>query len=69
MRRSRVQRIRINGRETNIGLGPHPVVKLSMAREKALENRRVAYLAGDAKCDRLTMVNQRPVGNWTAASV
>ncbi len=34
------QRIRINGRVTNLGLGSYPIVSLKMARRKALENRR-----------------------------
>ena len=34
------QRVRINGRETNLGLGVYPVVTLSEARQKALGNRR-----------------------------
>ena len=34
------QRVRIDGRETNLGLGVYPVVTLSEARHKALGNRR-----------------------------
>ena len=34
------QRLRINGKLTNIGLGKYPVVTLKEAREKALENIR-----------------------------
>ena len=34
------QRIRINGRVTNLGLGSYPIVRLAKARRKALENRR-----------------------------
>ncbi len=34
------QRLRINGKLTNIGLGKYPVVNLKEAREKALENLR-----------------------------
>ena len=34
------QRIRINGRVTNLGLGSYPIVSLAKARRKALENRR-----------------------------
>ena len=34
------QRIRINGRITNLGLGSYPIVRLAEARRKALENRR-----------------------------
>ena len=35
-----VQRIRINGRETNLGLGSYPAVTLAEARRRALRNRR-----------------------------
>ncbi|MYA44638.1 MAG: tyrosine-type recombinase/integrase [Gemmatimonadetes bacterium] len=38
--KSWVQRVRIDGRETNVGLGVYPVVSLSEARAKALANRR-----------------------------
>ena len=34
------QRVRINGRETNLGLGVFPIVTLAEARQKALKNRR-----------------------------
>lgn len=34
------QRVRVNGKATNIGLGGWPVVSLADARQKALENRR-----------------------------
>jgi integrase len=35
-----VQRIRINGRETNLGLGSYPAVTLAEARRRALLNRQ-----------------------------
>lgn len=38
--KSWTQRIRFNGRATNIGLGRYPVVSLSEARKKALDNVR-----------------------------
>jgi len=38
--RSWVQRIRINGRLTNIGLGSYPIISLSEARTMAFENKR-----------------------------
>ncbi len=47
--RSWGQRLRIRGRVTCLGLGPYPVVSLAEAREKALENRRVAYRGGDPR--------------------
>lgn len=40
VRKSWIQRIRIDGQTTNIGLGPYPVVTLAEARKRALENRR-----------------------------
>ena len=45
------QRITINGRRTNFGLGPYPIVSLAEAREKALENRRAAYQGRDPRGD------------------
>ena len=38
--KSWVQRIRVAGRVTNIGLGAYPMLKLADARRKALKNRR-----------------------------
>ena len=35
------QRVRIDGRETNIGLGAYPIVTLAEAREHAIANRRL----------------------------
>ncbi|MCY4572201.1 MAG: Arm DNA-binding domain-containing protein, partial [Gemmatimonadetes bacterium] len=40
------QRLRIDGRAVNVGLGPYPVVTLSDARKAALENRRVTVQGG-----------------------
>lgn len=40
VRKSWVQRIRIDGQTTNIGLGSYPVVTLAEARQRALKNRR-----------------------------
>ena len=40
VRKSWIQRIRIDGQTTNIGLGPYPVVTLAEARRRALRNRR-----------------------------
>ena len=34
------QRIRINGKETNLGLGSYPAVTLAEARRRALKNRQ-----------------------------
>lgn len=45
--KSWVQRLTVNGRTRDIGLGGWPVVSLATAREKAFENRRVARAGGD----------------------
>ena len=39
--KSWAQRVRIDGRETNIGLGAYPIVTLAEARKQALANRRL----------------------------
>lgn len=43
------QRLRINGKQVNIGLGPYPVVTLEEARQAVLANRRVTYQGGDPR--------------------
>ena len=43
------QRLRIDGKPVNVGLGPYPVVMLSDARRAALENRRMAYHGKDPR--------------------
>lgn len=43
------QRLKINGRAVNIGLGSYPVVTLAEARKKALANRRVVAQGGDPR--------------------
>ena len=43
------QQLRVNGRVTNLGLGPYPIVLLAEAREKALTNRTIAYNGGDPR--------------------
>ena len=40
VRKSWIQRIRINGRPTHLGLGQYPLVGLADARQKAFENRQ-----------------------------
>ena len=42
-RKSWVQRIVVNGRRRNIGLGPYPVVQFNEAMAQALDNRRKLY--------------------------
>lgn len=39
--KSWAQRVRIDGRETNLGLGAYPVITLAEARKQALQNRRL----------------------------
>ena len=46
-RKSWVQRITIEGRRTDLGLGPYPAVSLAKAREKAQENRSLAKSGGN----------------------
>ncbi len=43
------QRLRINGRVVNIGLGPYPVVTLGDARRAAIENRRATFRGEDPR--------------------
>ena len=45
--KSWIQRITVNGRRRDIGLGGFPVVSLAEARELAFENRRLAGTGGD----------------------
>ena len=49
MSKSWVQRLRINGKAVNIGLGPYPLVTLADARKKALENRQTVLLGKDPR--------------------
>ena len=41
VRKSWIQRIRINGRPTNLGLGVYPIIGLREARKRAIENLRL----------------------------
>ena len=47
--KSWVQRLRIYGRPTNIGLGPYPAVSLAEARQKSLENVQKAMTGEDPR--------------------
>lgn len=49
VRKHWVQRLRINGRPVNIGLGSYPLVSLAEARETALANRREVAQGGDPR--------------------
>jgi hypothetical protein len=42
-----VQRITVNRKRTEIGLGSYPMIPLADARAKATENKRLAYEGGD----------------------
>ena len=48
-RRSWGQRLLINGRPTNLGLGPFPLVSLAEARETAFQNRRAVWQGRDPR--------------------
>ena len=41
--KSWIQRITVEGRRRNLGLGPYPVVTIEEAKAKALDNRRNLY--------------------------
>ena len=43
------QRLRVNGKPVNIGLGSYPVITLAEARERALENRRAVAQGRDPR--------------------
>ena len=51
--KSWIQRIRVNGRATNIGLGRYPVVTLAAARDKALSNARAIEQGRDPRAARV----------------
>ena len=47
-----LQRIVIRGKRTDLGLGGWPLVSLNAAREKAMENRRIARVGGDPRTEK-----------------
>ena len=47
--RSWAQRLRVDDRPVNIGLGSYPVVTLARARELALANARIVEEGGDPR--------------------
>ena len=53
-----VQRIRVNGRQRDLGLGAPPHVTLAEAREKALANKRIVMAGGDPFAARLSHRNK-----------
>ncbi len=50
--KSWVQRLTVNGKRCDIGLGPWPVVTLTEARDAALDNRRLVRSGGDPLADK-----------------
>ena len=46
------QRIVMHGKRVDLGLGGYPLVSLTEAREKALENRRIARSGGDPRTEK-----------------
>ena len=42
-----VQRITIQGKRREMGLGSFPLIDIQFARERAIENKRIAYEGGD----------------------
>lgn len=53
-----VQRIWLNGRQRDLGLGAPPQVTLAEAREKALANKRIVMAGGDLFAARLNQRNK-----------
>ena len=47
--KSWIQRIRMNGKPTHMGLGAWPVISLATARDKAIENARTLTLGRDPR--------------------
>ena len=47
-----LQRVVIRGKRTDLGLGGWPLVPLNAAREKAMENRRIARGGGDPRTEK-----------------
>lgn len=64
--KSWVQRLVIHGRRRYLGLGAYPLVGLADARERALENRRIARAGGDP---RARPAATAPTGSTMATSV
>ena len=50
--RAWIQRVTIDGKRTNLGLGPWPLVSLTEAREAAFENARTIRRGGDPRAER-----------------
>ena len=50
--KSWIQRLTVNGKGRDLGLGGWPLVTLAEAREQAFENRRLARRGGDPVADK-----------------
>ena len=46
------QRLRLNGREFTVGIGPFPMITLAEAREQAIENARAVFKGTDIRRER-----------------
>ena len=56
-----LQRLTIQGKQRELGLGSPPVVTIAMAREMALENRRTSVMEGDPLAEkRAAKIKSRP---------
>ena len=67
--KSWVQRLMVNGRRRDIGLGGFPLVRLAEAREKAVENRRVARSGGDPLAERKKGMSFREASEKTFEAI
>ena len=65
--KSWIQRLTIDGKRRDIGLGGFPLVSLAEARHKAFENRRLAWAGGDPRAAkrRARVPTFREAAEWT----
>ena len=49
LRKSWVQRLQIDGKPVNLGLGPYPIVDLEAAKDAALKNRQTLWKGKDPR--------------------
>ena len=68
-----IQRVTIQGKRREIGLGGFPVVSLAGARQAAMENKRLAYAGGDPLAERRkareTLTFEQAVERYLAAKL
>ena len=57
------QRIRIDGKLTELGLGSYPVVTMAMAKQKAMENAQRVKKGEDILTNRPRFSGQRPAAD------